>query len=175
MARDGSGCRMNEKVRNFALWTIIILLLLALFTLFQNPAMRTSATEISFTQFLNEVDNGRVRNVLITGPEVDGTYTDGRRFQVYAPNDQSWVQRVQSKGVAVTIRPASTAIPSLVSLVTSWLPFILLVGVWIFLSRRMKAATGITTQPPQSPAQIEGIKRRLDDMQKQIDELSRRQ
>ena len=56
---------MNSNLRNFALWVIIVLLLLALFTLFQNPSQRTSAQEISFSQLLSEVDQGRVRDVVI--------------------------------------------------------------------------------------------------------------
>ena len=61
---------MNANLRNFALWVIIVLLLLALFTLFQNPGQRTTAQDISFSQLLNEVDQGRVRDVLIQGPEI---------------------------------------------------------------------------------------------------------
>ena len=64
---------MNANLRNFALWVIIVLLLLALFTLFQNPGQHTTAQDISFSQLLNEVDQGRVRDVLIQGPEIHGT------------------------------------------------------------------------------------------------------
>ena len=55
---------MNPNFRNLGLWVIIVLLLLALFTLFQNPGQHTSANEISFSQLLSEVDNGRVRDVV---------------------------------------------------------------------------------------------------------------
>ena len=72
---------MNANLRNFALWVIIVLLLLALFTLFQNPGQRATAQDISFSQLLNEVDQGRVRDVVIQGPEIHGTFTDGRSFQ----------------------------------------------------------------------------------------------
>ena len=56
---------MNANLRNFALWVIIVLLLLALFTLFQNPGQHTTSQDVSFSQLLNEVDQGRVRDVLI--------------------------------------------------------------------------------------------------------------
>ena len=55
---------MNANLRNFALWVIIVLLLLALFTLFQSPGQRTNSQEISFSQLLTEVDQGRVRDVV---------------------------------------------------------------------------------------------------------------
>src|SRR3569833_483328 len=67
---------MNANLRNFALWVIIVLLLLALFTLIQNPSQRTSAQDISFSQLLSEVDQGRVRDVVIQGPEIRGTFAN---------------------------------------------------------------------------------------------------
>ena len=71
---------MNANLRNFGLWVIIVLLLLALFTLFQNPAQRTASQDISFSQLLNEVDQNRVRDVVIQGPEIRGTLTNGSTF-----------------------------------------------------------------------------------------------
>src|ERR1700758_3794908 len=133
---------MNANLRNFALWVIIVLLLLALFTLFQNPGQRTTSQDISFSQLLNEVDQGRVRDVLIQGPEIHGTYTDGRSFQTYAPSDPSLIQRLYNKGVQITARPQSDNVPWFVSLLISWLPFVALIGVWIFLSRQMQGAGG---------------------------------
>src|SRR6201747_2314262 len=133
---------MNANLRNFALWVIIVLLLLALFTLFQNPGQRASSQDISFSQLLTEVDQGKVRDVLIQGPDIHGTFTDGRSFQTYAPNDPSLIQRLYGKGVAITARPQGDSVPWFVSLLVSWLPFIALIGVWIFLSRQMQGGAG---------------------------------
>jgi cell division protease FtsH len=133
---------MNANIRNFALWVIIVLLLLALFSLFQNPTQRQAANDVSFSQLLTEVDQGRVRDVLIQGPEISGTFTDGRTFQTYAPNDPSLVQRLYGKGVSITAKPLQDNVPWFVSLLISWLPFIALIGVWIFLSRQMQGAGG---------------------------------
>jgi cell division protease FtsH len=133
---------MNANLRNFALWVIIILLLLALFTLFNNPGQRTTSTEISFSQLLTQVDAGQVRDVLIQGPEIHGTFNDGRSFQTYAPNDPSLISRLYGKGVSITARAQQNDVPWFVSLLISWLPFIALIGVWIFLSRQMQGAGG---------------------------------
>jgi len=133
---------MNANLRNFALWVIIILLLLALFTLFNNPGQRTTSTEISFSQLLTQVDAGQVRDVLIQGPEIHGTFNDGRSFQTYAPNDPSLIGRLYGKGVSITARAQQNDVPWFVSLLISWLPFIALIGVWIFLSRQMQGAGG---------------------------------
>ena len=85
---------MNANLRNFALWVIIVLLLLALFTLFQNPGQRASSQDISFSQLLSEVDQNHVRDVVIQGPEIHGTFTNGSSFQTYAPNDPTLVSRL---------------------------------------------------------------------------------
>src|SRR5437899_2863054 len=134
---------MNANLRNFALWVIIVLLLLALFTVLQNGGgQRTQSTEISFSQLLNEVDKERVKEVVIQGPEIHGTFTDQRQFQTYAPNDPSLVKRLYDKGVSITARPLQNDVPWFLQLLISWLPFIALIGVWIFLSRQMQGAGG---------------------------------
>src|SRR5579883_1333018 len=133
---------MNANLRNFALWVFIVLLLLALFTVFQNPGQRSVSQDISFSQLLNDVDQGKVRDVVIQGPEIHGTYTDGRGFNTYAPNDPTLVQRLYNKQVTITARPLQDNVPWFVSLLVSWLPFIALIGVWIFLSRQMQGAGG---------------------------------
>ena len=133
---------MNANLRNFALWVIIVLLLLALFTLFQSPSQRVNTADISFSQFLTEVDAGRVREVTIQGPEIHGSFSDGRPFNSYAPNDPGLVQKLYSKGVSISARPLGDNVPWFVSLLLSWLPFIALIGVWVFLSRQMQGGAG---------------------------------
>jgi cell division protease FtsH len=133
---------MNANLRNFAVWVVIVLLLLALFSLFQSPSQRPPANDISFSQLLNEVEAGRVRDVLIQGSEISGQFTDGRNFQTYAPNDPTLIERLYGKGVSITARPKTEEVPWFVSLLVSWLPFIALIGVWIFLSRQMQGAGG---------------------------------
>jgi cell division protease FtsH len=92
---------MNANLRNFALWVIIVLLLLALFTLFQNPGQHASSQDISFSQLLTEVDQGHVRDVVIQGPEIHGTFTNGSSFQTYAPNDPTLVSRLYNGKVSI--------------------------------------------------------------------------
>jgi cell division protease FtsH len=133
---------MNANLRNFALWVIIVLLLLALFSLFQNPGPRTVSNDITFSQLLADVDQGRVRDVVIQGHDITGTYNDGKPFQTYAPPDPSLVQRLYGKGVSITAKPPGDNVPWFVSLLVSWLPFLALIGVWIFLSRQMQGAGG---------------------------------
>jgi cell division protease FtsH len=133
---------MNANLRNFALWVIIVLLLLALFTLFQNPGQRASSQDISFSQLLTEVDANHVRDVVIQGPEIHGTFTNGSSFQTYAPSDPTLVKRLYDGKVSITAKPPGDNVPWFVSLLVSWLPFIALIGVWVFLSRQMQGGAG---------------------------------
>jgi cell division protease FtsH len=133
---------MNANLRNFALWVIIVLLLLALFTLFQNPGQRASSQDITFSQLLSEVDQNHVRDVVIQGPEIHGTFTNGSSFQTYAPSDPTLVKRLYDGKVQITAKPPGDNVPWFVSLLVSWLPFIALIGVWIFLSRQMQGGAG---------------------------------
>src|SRR5439155_18960896 len=116
--------------------------LLALFTLFQNPGQRASSQDISFSQLLTEVDQGHVRDVVIQGPYIHGTFTNGSSFETYAPNDPTLVSRLYNGKVQITAKPPGDNVPWFVSLLVSWLPFIALIGVWIFLSRQMQGGAG---------------------------------
>jgi cell division protease FtsH len=81
---------MNSNFRNFALWVVIGLLLVALFNMFSGPTQQGGGTDIAYSQFLSEVDNGRIRDVTIMGQQITGFYTDGSQFQTFAPDDPNW-------------------------------------------------------------------------------------
>ena len=133
---------MNPNYRNFALWAIIALLLIALFNLFQSPGQRGSSREISYSQFIDDVSNGRVKSVTITGDRITGTLNDnGTTFQTYSPGDPSLVSRLESKNVNITARPESDGSSSLIGILLSWLPMILILGVWIFFMRQMQGGS----------------------------------
>src|SRR4029453_4553228 len=102
---------MNPNFRNFALWVVIFLLVLALVTLFQNPGHRAGGSDIAYSQLLNEADAGRISNVVISGPEISGTFTDGRTFTTYAPNDPMLVSKLEQKGVQLTAKRLSASPP----------------------------------------------------------------
>jgi cell division protease FtsH len=114
---------------------VIVLVLLALFTLFQDPVRRGPSQEISFSQLLSDVDNGRVRDVFIQGQEISGTYTDGRGFQTYAPGELRLAERLYAKGVTISARASGDNVPWFVTLIVAWLPFIVMLVVWIAILR----------------------------------------
>src|SRR3990170_1633705 len=133
---------MNANFRNFALWVIIGLVLIALFNLFQNTGPRTAGRDVAYSQFIGEVEQGRVRNVIISGQQISGTYSDGGAFQTFAPEDPDLVNRLELRGVQITAKPVTEDSQSLVGMLISWFPMFLILAVWIFFMRQMQGTGG---------------------------------
>ena len=133
---------MNANFRNFALWVIIGLVLIALFNLFQNTGTRTVGRDITYSQFLSEVEQGRIRNVVVSGQQITGTYNDNTTFQTFAPEDPNLITRLEDRGVQIAAKPATEGGTSLIGMLVSWFPMFLILAVWIFFMRQMQGTGG---------------------------------
>ncbi len=133
---------MSNFGRNLALWVIIALLLVVLFNLFQPGATHTASAPVAYSDFVTEVNGGRVRDVVIQGRMVTGQLTDGRNFQTYIPEDPTLVGRLTDKGVRVLAKPEDSDVNPLLHYLLSWFPMLLLIGVWIFFMRQMQSGGG---------------------------------
>ncbi len=135
---------MSNFGRNLALWVIIALLLVALFNLFQPSSPRHYASQLAYSDFLNEVGNGQVRDVTIQGRVVTGQLLDGRMFTTYLPPDAGTVtiQKLTDRGVRVVARPEESEVNPIFHYLLSWFPMLLLIGVWIFFMRQMQSGGG---------------------------------
>jgi cell division protease FtsH len=138
---------MNPQFRNYAVWVIVVLSLLSLYSLFQGGqggqggAAKPAANEIAFSQLLAEVENGRVRDVVISGPEITGQFIDGRSFQTYAPSDPTLVQRLYQKGVSIQAKAPGEG-SWMGQILLSLLPLAAWIGVWILMTRQMNGGAG---------------------------------
>ena len=132
---------MNQNFRNFALWIVILLLLVALFNLFQSPGSQSGAADITYSDFRDATDAGRVRSVTISGQEITGNFTDGGRFNTVAPDGSDYVTQLENKGVSIRVRQDDENM-SFLSVLISWFPMLLLIAVWIFFMRQMQGAGG---------------------------------
>jgi cell division protease FtsH len=133
---------MNPNFRNFALWVVIFLLVLALVTLFQSPNQGQQGQEIAYSQLLTDAEAGRISSVVIAGDEITGRYQDGTAFRTFAPNDPNLVQTLQERGVQINARPPQDNTPWFVALFLNWLPILIFIAAWIFLSRQMQGGAG---------------------------------
>ena len=132
---------MSNFGRNLALWVIIALLLVVLFNLFQPGAQQRVNTPMAYSDFIADVNAGRVRDVVIQGRTVSGQLTEGRTFQTYTPEDPSLVSRLTDKGVRVLAKPEESE-NHLINILLSWFPMLLLIGVWVFFMRQMQSGGG---------------------------------
>ena len=121
---------MNFK--NLAMWAIIVFLTMGLYNLFKNPQNNNPQNNINFSEFLEEVDNGRVVQVDIQGNNIKGEYSNGKNFSTYSPNDPNLIEKLTEKGVSISASPVNEKMPSLLGVLLSWFPMLLLIGVWIF-------------------------------------------
>ena len=135
---------MSNFGRNLALWVIVALLLVALFNLFQpsGGTANRAQMQVAYSDFLNEVGAGHVRDVTIQGPNISGSLTDGRSFATFAPSDPGLVARLTEKGVRVVARPIESDQNPLFQILISWFPMLLLIGVWVFFMRQMQGGGG---------------------------------
>lgn len=132
---------MNNLGKNLALWIIIALLLVALFNLFQNSSGRGPTSQMAFSDFLNEVDRNNVAEVTIQGNVITGRMGDNRAFSTYAPQDPGLVDRLTGHKVRITAAPVEDN-TNLFSMLISWFPMLLFIGVWIFFMRQMQSGGG---------------------------------
>ncbi|HET6224013.1 MAG TPA: ATP-dependent zinc metalloprotease FtsH [Dongiaceae bacterium] len=127
--------------KNLALWVVIGILLLALFNLFGGVTSRGPQQEIGYSDFITAVDNGEVENIVINGESITGHYKGGQEFRTTAPQDPALVQRLEAKGISFRAEPAEQQNP-IFSILLSWFPMLLLIGVWIFFMRQMQSGGG---------------------------------
>jgi len=127
--------------RNAALWLVIVLLLFALFNLFQGTATPGRQQPLAFSDFVDQVESGQISEVKIQGQEIEGQFQDGRQFRTYTPEDPTLVDRLRQNGVRIEAAPPEEVSP-LLSILISWFPMLLLIGVWIFFMRQMQSGGG---------------------------------
>jgi cell division protease FtsH len=128
--------------KNIVFWIVIVFLLFALFNLFQGPQQQGIQTTLAYSEFVTAVDRGEVSDVTIKGTKagssVLGHLADGRVFSTFAPDDPSLVKKLSDNNVRIQAAPSDEGQVSLMSLLVSWFPFLLLIGVWVFFMRQMQ-------------------------------------
>tara|TARA_A100001011_G_scaffold215174_1_gene223163 strand:- start:3195 stop:5087 length:1893 start_codon:yes stop_codon:yes gene_type:complete len=129
--------------RNLLMWIIIVVLTIGLYNMFKSPQRSlNNNNKIIFSEFLNEVDKGRIVQVEIQGNNIRGIMSDGKEFVTYTPNDPNLIEKLSEKGVSISASPIDEKMPSLLGVLLSWFPMLLLIAVWIFFMRQMQGGKG---------------------------------
>ena len=130
---------MNQFSRNLLVWAVIILGTVMLFNVFQQPTQGRQS--ISYSDLMTRVDSGQITSVTIQGQEISAIGSYGQRLTAYAPRDDKMVSHLLEKKVEVKAEPADNQ-PWYISMLVSWFPMLLLIGVWIYLMRQMQGGAG---------------------------------
>ena len=143
---------MNQFYKNLALWLVIGIVLIALFNIFNQPLAPQS--EVVFSDFMDQVEQGQVNEVVISGDNISGKYMDGKAFQTTAPpKDPDLIKSLRQKNVRiVVVAPEQTS--WYMSILISWFPMLLLLGIWIFFMRQMQSGGGKAMSFGKSKARL---------------------
>lgn len=155
---------MNTFSKNLTLWLVISLMMILLFQIFKKETTETG--QVSYSEFLNMVEEGEVTQVTIQGDRISGTSNQGRFFKTFAPKDLELIKILRNKKIEITARPDETS-PWYMTILVSWFPMLLLIGVWIFFMRQMQAGGGKALSFGKSRAKLatnEGHKVTFDDV-----------
>jgi len=130
---------LNPFYKNLALWLVITLMMIMLYNLFnQQPP---SETGISYSKFLEMVNSDGVAEVIIQGQDLLVSSVDGKRFKIFSPNDPELIKILREKAVSIKAKPPAES-PWFITVLVSWFPMIVLIGVWIFFMRQMQSGGG---------------------------------
>jgi len=143
---------LNPFYKNLSLWLVITLMMIMLYNLFNQQQL--SETNISYTEFLSMVESERVAEVILQGQELFVTDTNRNRFKVFAPQDPDLIKILRGKGVTIQAKPPAES-PWYMSILVSWFPMIVLIGVWIFFMRQMQAGGGKALSFGKSRARLQ--------------------
>ena len=130
---------MNDLAKNLILWIVIAVVLMTVFNSFSPRS--GNASQMPYSQFIEEVKGGRVQSVTISDDVVRGVLEGGERFTTYAPNDPKLVDELLASNVAIEAKPPEQQ-SLLMQIFISWFPMLLLIGVWIFFMRQMQGGGG---------------------------------
>jgi len=130
---------LNPLQKNIALWLIISLIFVLLYNLFNQP--KNSQETVIFSDFIAAAEKGQVVEVSIQGENISGKFLNGKSFKTYAPKDAGFIPLLKEKGVRIAAKPVEDS-PWYMTVLISWLPTILLIGIWIFFMRQMQSGGG---------------------------------
>jgi len=124
------------NARNIAFWVVLFLLILALFNLFSGNQSTMSSRTLSYSEFISRVDAGEVQTVTLDGERVLVRARDGSQYVTIKPEGETLTDRLIAKGVEVKAEAQEQS--GFMSVLGIWLPFLVLIGVWIFFMNRMQ-------------------------------------
>ncbi len=132
---------MNNLARNVIIWLIFGAALVGLFNLFQSPNSGQQLNQVAFSDFVAEVESQQINEVLIDGRSLRGESKNGRTITTVMPEGVDIVSVLDQNDVRIVASPENTGMPSFLSILLSWFPMLLFIGIWIFFMRQMQGGS----------------------------------
>ena len=132
---------MKKLKKNFLIWLIIGFVLSSFYNFFTKSDQTKIVQNIAFSDFLNEVEKDNVLDVNIKGDLINGNLVDGKKFKTYTPYDPNLIEKLSNKDVKINVEPYNNKGSSLLNVILSWFPMLLLIGVWLFFMRQMQSGS----------------------------------
>ncbi|EJF76604.1 ATP-dependent zinc metalloprotease FtsH [Bartonella birtlesii LL-WM9] len=132
---------MNSNYRSLLIWGVIALILIISFSLFNGDNQRSGGGEVSYSEFLQKVENNELKSVTIQGQKLTGQTIEHRTISTYAPRDPGLIQKLENRNVNVKAVPESSGNSIFLNLLFSLLPVIIIVGAWVFFMRQMQSGS----------------------------------
>ncbi|MEO5866016.1 MAG: ATP-dependent metallopeptidase FtsH/Yme1/Tma family protein, partial [Sphingomonas sp.] len=139
--RDPDGGGSNPWMKHLLIWVGILVALALFVTMLDGRAQQAGVSQIAYSTFLDKVDASTVKDVNVAGEVITGTLTDGTKFRTYAITDPQLADKLRAKSVTITAKPEDGA-PIWQLLLYQSLPFILMVGLALFVIRQMQKGSG---------------------------------
>ena len=121
-------------MKNIAFWLVLFLLVIALFNLFSGSVGNMQSNTIGYSSFVEAVEDGSVVQVTLNGEKVRFMTEDGNDYTTIKPADAEITSMLIERGIPVVAEPQQRS--GLQSFLLSLLPFLLLIGVWIYFMNR---------------------------------------
>jgi len=130
---------LSSNLKNILVWLAVVVSLILLWQLFYT-VRDSDVEERDFSTFYQDMTAKKIRSVTISGEDLEGTDVNSKKFKTVVPADQQLdlTKELQQNGATVKLEKTSNSSLMYVFL-SSWLPFILLIGFWIFLMRQMQS------------------------------------
>jgi len=130
---------LNQSQKNIALVLTVFLVFLLVWQLFSQP--KSSQKDVIYSEMLSYLEKGEISEVTVQGETITGKLSNGNVFRTYTPKDDKIVTQLREKGVKISAKPPEES-PWYMTLLVSWFPMLLLIGVWIFFMRQMQSGGG---------------------------------
>ena len=126
---------MNDLIKNIILWVVVAVILMSVFS---NLTQNSKTQEISYSDFIKNINSNQVTDVMLTGRVINGTLQGGTKFSTYSPetDNKAMIGDLLKGGVVIKAKPLEQSV--WMQIFISSFPFLIIIGIWLYFMRQMQ-------------------------------------